>query len=72
AVVWGLQPVLMRMGGRPGDDRLSGAVRAAFESGAVRAGARVVVLAGHPVEGGDQLPTIRLARVGDGGRSVEP
>jgi len=72
AVVWGLQPVLMKAGGRPGDDRLVGAVEVAFAAGAVRSGALVVVLAGHPIEGGDRLPTIRLARVGDAGRAVEP
>jgi pyruvate kinase len=31
-----------------------------------------VVLAGHPIEGGERLPTIRLGRVGEGGRAVEP
>jgi pyruvate kinase len=71
ALVWGLRPVLMGRG-QPGDDRLATAVQAAFEAGAVRAGARVVVLAGHPVKGGEHLPTIRLARVGDGGRATEP
>jgi pyruvate kinase len=47
-------------------------VRAAFESGAVAAGTLVVVLAGHPIEGGEGFPTIRVVRVGDGGRSCEP
>jgi pyruvate kinase len=72
AVVWGLQPVLMTTCCRPGDDRLSGAVLAAFQAGVVEKGNLVVVLAGHPVEGGDHLPTIRLARVGEGGRASEP
>jgi pyruvate kinase len=72
AVVWGLQPVLMKTGGRPGDDRLGAAVRAAFEAGAVGAEALIVVLAGHPTEGGERLPTIRLVRVGDGGQATEP
>ncbi len=40
--------------------------------GAVKAGQLVVVLAGHPHEGGDRFPTIRIVRVGDDGRSVEP
>jgi pyruvate kinase len=71
AMIWGLQPVLMEAR-RTGDDRISGAIRAAFDAGAVRAGACVVVLAGHPVEGGERLPTIRLARVADGGRATEP
>jgi len=72
ALVWGLQPVLMDQPSQTGADRLSAAVRAAFEAGAVRAGARVVVLAGHPLQGGERLPTIRLVRVADGGRAVEP
>ncbi|HKB03547.1 MAG TPA: pyruvate kinase alpha/beta domain-containing protein [Gemmataceae bacterium] len=72
AVVWGLRPVLVSDGGRAGDDRLGGAVRTAFEAGAVKAGALVVVLAGHPIAGGELLPTIRLARVGEGGGAVEP
>ena len=71
ALVWGLRPVLMAAG-RPGDDRLVAAVQAAFEAGAVAVGARVVVLAGHPIKGGEHLPTIRLSRVGDGGRATEP
>jgi pyruvate kinase len=71
ALVWGLQPVLMPRG-EPGEDRLAAAIQAAFDAGAVPAGARVVVLAGHPVKGGEHLPTIRLARVGDGGRATEP
>jgi hypothetical protein len=57
---------------KAGDDRISGAVAAAFAAGAVRAGALVVVLAGHPIEGGERLPTIRLVRVADGGRATEP
>ena len=72
AVVWGLRPVPMAPGRRPGDDRLTAAVQAAFAAGAVKAGDRVVVLAGHPVEGGKNLPTIRLTRVGDGGAAEEP
>ena len=39
---------------------------------ALRAGQLAVVLAGHPVEGGDHLPTIRVVRVGEGGRSAPP
>jgi pyruvate kinase len=72
AVVWGLRPVLMTSAGRPGDDRLRGAVKAAFDAGAVRPGALVVILAGHPVEGEELLPTIRLARVAEDGRATEP
>jgi pyruvate kinase len=72
AVVWGLQPVLMPAVRKPGDDRIGVAIAAAFAAGAVAAGALVVVLAGHPIEGGEHLPTIRLLRVGEGGRAVEP
>jgi pyruvate kinase len=71
AVVWGTWPVPMAHAAA-GADRLAEAVRAAFAAGAVRAGQLVVVLAGHPVEGGARLPTIRLVRVGAGGASVEP
>jgi pyruvate kinase len=71
-LVWGLKPVLMNYRRRAGDDRLTGAVQAAFDAGAVAAGARVIVLAGHPVEGGEHLPTIRLAKVGAGGAASEP
>ena len=56
----------------PGDDRLAAAVRDAFRAGAVGAGDRVVVLAGHPIEGGPAFPTVRVVRVGEGGASQEP
>ncbi len=72
AVVWGLQPVLMDHCCQTGDDRLAGAVQAAFDQGAVTAGQLVIVLAGHPVEGGERLPTVRLLRVGENGRAGEP
>ena len=55
-----------------GDDRIAAAVRASFLSGVVKAGALVVVLAGHPIEGGEGFPTIRVVRVGEEGRSCEP
>jgi len=55
-----------------GDDRLAAAVRAAFMGGVLKVGALVVVLAGHPIEGGEGYPTIRVVRVGDGGRSCQP
>jgi pyruvate kinase len=71
ALVWGLQPVLMNAC-RPGDDRMTGAVKAAFAAGAIAAGSLVVVHAGHPVEGGERLPSIRLVRVGIRGEAVEP
>jgi len=53
-------------------DRLEKVVEAAFQAEAVRAGALVVVLAGHPIEGGERFPTIRVVRVGPSGESVEP
>jgi pyruvate kinase len=48
------------------------AVRDAFAAGTVAAGERVVVLAGHPVEGGPLCPTVRVVRVGPAGESAEP
>ena len=71
AVVWGVKPVLMSPLS-PGESRLVSAVRDAFTAGAVAAGERVVVLAGHPLEGGPRLPTLRVVRVGEGGTSLEP
>jgi pyruvate kinase len=72
ALLWGVQPVPMDPDLLPMADRLAEAVRAAFKSGAVAVGQTVVVLADHPVEGGPRIPTLRLVRVGDFGRSVEP
>jgi pyruvate kinase len=72
AVVWGVQPVHMANDYPPGADRIGGAVEAAVAAGAVAVGALVVVLAGHPVEGRERLPTIRLLRVSEGGRTAEP
>ena len=71
AIVWGLTPVPMAALPASGD-RLAGAVRDAYTAGAVKAGDRVVVLAGHPIEGGRRFPTVRVVRVGDGGESLEP
>jgi pyruvate kinase len=71
AVVWGIEPVLSAKL-TPGGDRLATAVRDAFTAGAVKAGDRVVVTAGHPVEGGQRFPTVRVVRVGDSGASMEP
>jgi pyruvate kinase len=71
ALVWGLTPVPLGLSS-PGEDRLAAAVRAAFVHQAVKAGDRVVVLGGHPIEGGEAFPTIRVVRVGEGGRSCEP
>jgi pyruvate kinase len=71
AVVWGLRPVPMAPL-NAGDSRMVAAVRDAFAAGAVAAGDRVVVLAGHPIEGGERFPTVRVVRVGEGGASLEP
>jgi pyruvate kinase len=71
ALVWGLRAV--RMKERPtAPDRIEKVVQAAFHAGAVPEGALVVVLAGHPIEGGERFPTIRVVRVGPGGVSREP
>jgi pyruvate kinase len=72
ALVWGLTPVRMAENLSPGDDRLNSAVRAAFAKGALKVGDLAVLLAGHPVEGGEHFPTIRVVRVGVGGRSCSP
>jgi pyruvate kinase len=71
ALVWGVMPV--RMSPTPaGGDRMATAVRDAFAAGSVQPGERVIVLAGHPIEGGPRFPNIRVVRVGDGGTSQEP
>ena len=72
ALVWGVRAVAPATPFLKGDDRLEGAVTAAFAGGYVKVGALVVVLAGHPIEGGEGFPTIRVVRVGEGGRSCEP
>jgi pyruvate kinase len=72
ALIWGVRPVLLESGLPPGADRLEAAVRSAFRAGAVIQGQLVVVLAGHPNEGGERLPTIRVTRVGADGRSHDP
>jgi pyruvate kinase len=72
AVVWGVEGVSFPFGIERGDDRIEAAVRASFLSGVVKTGALVVVLAGHPIEGGEGFPTIRVVRVGEDGRSCEP
>ena len=72
SVVWGVQAVPFPFEVQSGEDRLAAAVRAAYLGGAVKVGALVVVLAGHPIEGGDGFPTIRVARVGEDGHSSAP
>ena len=71
SLVWGVRAVVPPFAIQKGDDRMEAAVRTAFLSGAVAVGALVVVLAGHPVEGGEGFHTIRVVRVGEDGRSCE-
>jgi pyruvate kinase len=71
ALVWGV--IQVRMTPTPaGGDRMATAVRDAFAAGTVQPGERVIVLAGHPIEGGPRFPTVRIVRVGEGGSSTEP
>jgi pyruvate kinase len=71
AIVWGVRTV--PLADLPsGTDRCDAAVRAAFTANEVRAGQRVAVIAGHPVEGGPRLPTLRIVKVGAQGESTEP
>jgi pyruvate kinase len=71
-LVWGVRAVPPAGKIQRGDDRIEAAVRAAFAAGTVQPGERVVVLAGHPVEGGEGFPTIRVLKVGEEGKSCEP
>lgn len=72
ALIWGVQPVPLNAALPAGADRLEAAIQASFVAGAIQPGQLVVVLAGHPTEGGDRWPTIRLVRVGSDGHSIEP
>jgi pyruvate kinase len=71
AVVWGVRPVLMAPL-QPGEGRMTAAVRDALAAGAVAMGERLVLLAGHPIEGEPLFPTVRVVRVGEGGACLEP
>jgi pyruvate kinase len=71
ALVWGITPVRMTPVD-PGADRMVTAIHDAFAAGTVRAGERVVVLAGHPVAGGPRFPTIRVVRMAESGEPCEP
>jgi pyruvate kinase len=71
ALDWGVTPVKMTPTGA-GGDRMATAVKDAFLAGTLTAGERVVILAGHPIEGGPLYPTVRLVGVGANGESVEP
>jgi pyruvate kinase len=72
ALVWGVTPVPLRHDLANGADRIDAAVRAAVAAAAIQPDQRVLVVAGHPIEGGRRLPTIRLVKVGPGGESLEP
>jgi len=71
-LIWGVQSVVMSDVLQPGADRFESAVRSALSAGVIAPGQLVVVLAGHPVAGGQRFPTIRLVRVGENGESIEP
>jgi len=71
SLLWGVQAILREEAKTAGEDRMSAALKAAFTAGAVKVGQRVILLAGHPVQGGQHLPTIRFMRVGDGGVPME-
>src|SRR5581483_1303709 len=63
SLVWGVSPVPLAEDLPAGADRMAAAVKAAFTAGAVATGQRVIVLAGHPVAGGERQPTVRIVRV---------
>jgi pyruvate kinase len=71
ALVWGIVGVRMSPT-VPHSDRMATAVLDACRAAAVNVGERVIVLAGHPIEGGPRFPTVRVVRVGPGGVSEEP
>jgi pyruvate kinase len=71
ALVWGITGVRMSPV-EASADRLAAAVADACRSSVVLPGERVVVMAGHPIEGGPRYPTVRIVRVGPGGVSQEP
>jgi pyruvate kinase len=72
AVVWGVRGVTMPFALMRGDDRIEAAVRAAFLAGAVIAGCLVLVLAGHPIEGGDGFRRFAWSTSARTARSCEP
>jgi hypothetical protein len=55
-----------------GDPHLRTAFKSAFAARIVKTGQGVILLAGHPIEGGDCLSPIRFVWVGTGGNPVEP
>lgn len=72
SLIWGVQAVLLDGHLKGGEDRLDASVRSAFARGAVKAGDLAIVLAGHPIEGGEIFPTIRVVRIGNDGRCWPP
>jgi pyruvate kinase len=71
SLVWGIDAVRMSPV-QPHSDRLATAVADSFRAGVLSVGDLVIVLAGHPIEGGPRFPTVRMVRVGPGGTSEEP
>ena len=72
ALIWGVHPVLLESPLPAGADRLEAAIRSSFKANAISEGQLVVVFAGHPREGGERFPSIRVTRIGPGGQSLEP
>lgn len=70
-LIWGLTAVPMAAL-EAGEDRMIGAVRDAYRSRAIASGDRVVVVAGHPIEGGGRFPTLRVVQVGEHGECLTP
>jgi pyruvate kinase len=71
ALVWGIHAVQMTPTS-PGGDRMATAVQDSFRASIVKPGDRVVVMAGHPIEGGPRFPTLRVVRVGPDGVCEQP
>ena len=71
-LVWGVHAVPLEGSVPHGAGRLEASLRSAFAHGAIKPGQLVIMAAGHPIEGGERIPTIRFARVGEDGQSCEP
>ncbi len=72
AMIWGVRPVLLESPLAKGADRLEAAVHSAFQAKVISEGQLVVVFAGHPREGGERFPTMRVLTVGRDGHPLEP
>lgn len=72
AMIWGVRPVRLESPLPQGADRLDAAVLSAFAAKVISEGQLIVVFAGHPREGGERFPTMRVVRVGPDGHSLEP